>query len=80
MQLLVLWGHVFCRAETGGCISQRLKYFYGKINQGHVVCCMGMVHILDNPLREVQPYHHSFLSSGDLYLKPVFSFMEQVQV
>ena len=30
-----------------------MYYFYGKINQGHVVHCMEVVNILESPLWEV---------------------------
>ena len=36
IQLLVLWGHVFCPLSGG----RRLKMycFYGRVNRGHVAC------------------------------------------
>ena len=42
IQLLVLWGHVFCLLSGGRrlSVSQRLKMycFYGRVNRGHVAC------------------------------------------
>ena len=41
IQLLVLWGHVFCPLSGGRSlsVSRRLKmYCYGRVNRGHIAC------------------------------------------
>ena len=54
VQLLILWGHVFCLLSRDRrlSVSWRLKkyYFYGKINWGHADCPLGRRSVSRVPL------------------------------